>query len=51
MAQGDIELPCKIPENHVWVMGNNRNNSTDSKFTEVGLIPVENTINKPVLKP
>ncbi len=33
-----------IPEGHIWVMGDNRNNSSDSR--SIGPVPVENVIGK-----
>ncbi len=44
------EIPDKIPAGYVFVMGDNREGSLDSRSTEIGLIPVENIIGKAQLR-
>ena len=35
-----------VPENNIFVMGDNRDNSQDSRFSTVGYIPLDNVIGK-----
>lgn len=50
MTAGNIDYPFEVPENSYFVMGDNRNASTDSRKESVGAIPKENLMGKVVFR-
>lgn len=45
-----ISFPAEVPEGCVFVMGDNRNNSLDSRYREIGMIKREQIFGKVVAK-
>ncbi len=47
---GDMIFPLQVQENCVFVLGDNRNNSSDSRFTSVGQVKEEDIMGKATLR-
>lgn len=48
--RGDVKMPVTVPKGCVFVMGDNRNDSLDSRYGVVGMIDDRNILGKAVLR-
>lgn len=49
-AAGDITFPVTVPEGRVFLLGDNRNNSVDSRRSEVGMVPESTLLGRVYLR-
>ena len=50
VLRGDVSFPLTVADNHVFVLGDNRNNSSDSRISSVGQVNEDDIMGKAVLR-
>lgn len=49
-SQHDVVFPVTVPEGCLFVMGDNRNNSADSRMSEIGMIDLRRIMGKAIFR-
>ena len=50
LGESNVTFPCQVPPESIFVMGDNRATSIDSRNTSVGCIDIDNVVGRIVFK-